>query len=174
MSLTDNVHNDFDGNHTGLGAYGELGRRDSRAPTDTDLAFAARLDAPFYSLANNDRLDGAPTAGSGGVVAAAASTSRTMYYAPLSLEVASDVLTAASARRVRTAGARESDDRKGRRRSRRTRGQTLFSRSLPCGALLFSCARSPGAQAFFRFSSAKSQLARLLRNVSMYLGRAFR
>jgi hypothetical protein len=83
-SVTDNVHNDFDGNHTGLGAYGELGLEFAHTHK-TRLAFAVRLDAPFYSLTNsetfNDNIvpDGTQTVQPEHIA--------TMYYAPLSIQI---------------------------------------------------------------------------------------
>ena len=85
LNLTDNVHNDFNGNHNGLGAYGELGVEIGRTH-HTHLAFAARLDAPFYSL-NNDLSGSPPTAVPVTGSAEPPLQIGTLYYAPLSLEI---------------------------------------------------------------------------------------
>ena len=85
LNLTDNVHNDFDGNHNGLGAYGELGVEIGRTH-HTHLAFGARLDAPFYSL-NNDLSRSPPTAVPVTGSAEPPLQIGTLYYAPLSLEI---------------------------------------------------------------------------------------
>jgi hypothetical protein len=77
LAITDNVNNDFDGSHTGLGAYGEAGLEFLRT-RHTHLAVGVRIDAPFYSL-NNDR--------GGGTILSPQSPSVPIYYAPLSLEL---------------------------------------------------------------------------------------
>jgi hypothetical protein len=91
LAMTDNVHHDFDGNHTGLGAYGELGLEIGRAH-HTHLAFSARLDLPFYSMINdvNSVAQPAPTVPLG--FTGPTNTSPplvigTLYYAPVSLEI---------------------------------------------------------------------------------------
>ena len=89
LQMTDNVHNDFDGSHTGLGAYGEIGLEVGRAH-HTHLAFGARLDLPFYSLQNNfsDIPTPAPTTLPDGTLSQAPQlVIGKLYYAPLSLEV---------------------------------------------------------------------------------------
>jgi hypothetical protein len=91
LAMTDNVHHDFDGNHTGLGAYGELGLEIGRQH-HTHLAFAARLDLPFYSMIDDINAvapqpqfipTGGPTTGSANPPLVIG----TLYYAPLSLEI---------------------------------------------------------------------------------------
>jgi hypothetical protein len=82
LTLTDNVHNDFDGSHTGLGGYGEIGFEIGRTH-HTHLAFGARLDLPFYSLDNSQSFPVAPTAPGQPTPLVIG----TLYYAPLSLEV---------------------------------------------------------------------------------------
>jgi hypothetical protein len=87
LNLTDHVHNDFDGNHTGLGGYGEIGLEVGRTH-HTHLAFAARLDLPFYSLENDiGQFTQPPIAPNGGSTQNTQLVIGTLYYAPLSLEV---------------------------------------------------------------------------------------
>ncbi len=89
LTMTDNVHHDFDGSHTGLGAYGELGLEIGRTH-HTHLAFGARLDLPFYSLQNNFSNIPPSSPSLPGDVGAQAPTQLVigkLYYAPLSLEV---------------------------------------------------------------------------------------
>lgn len=83
LDLTDHVHNDFDGSHTGLGAYGEMGIEIGRTH-HTHLAIGARLDLPFYSL-NND-FDNVPVP-EGNPGTSPPLVIGTLYYAPLSLEI---------------------------------------------------------------------------------------
>jgi hypothetical protein len=93
LEMNDNVHHDFNGSHTGLGAYGELGLEVGRLH-HTHLAFGARLDLPFYSMQNN--VSEVPVASSGTTFNGAGQpigpqspplVIGTLYYAPLSLEV---------------------------------------------------------------------------------------
>ncbi len=91
LDLTDHVHNDFDGSHTGLGAYGEMGIEIGRT-RHTHLAIGARLDLPFYSLNNNfSTIETAPpltpVGGVSGVSTPTPLVIGKLYYAPLSLEV---------------------------------------------------------------------------------------
>jgi hypothetical protein len=88
LSISDNVNDDFDGNHTGLGVYGEAGIEFLHLH-HTHLAVGARLDAPFYAL-QNDR--SGSVEGASGVSLGTNSTGQTtvpssIYYAPLSLEL---------------------------------------------------------------------------------------
>jgi hypothetical protein len=93
LAMNDNVHHDFDGNHNGLGAYGEIGLEVGRLH-NTHLAFGARLDLPFYSMQNNvsEIANSAPPPVSG-VSGPIFPTQNpplvigTLYYAPLSLEI---------------------------------------------------------------------------------------
>jgi hypothetical protein len=92
LEMNDNVHHDFNGSHTGLGAFGELGLEVGRLH-HTHLAFAARLDLPFYSMQNNvDQFSNAtPQPVLNGVGQPIGTQPPlvigTLYYAPLSLEV---------------------------------------------------------------------------------------
>jgi hypothetical protein len=86
LSLTDNVHNDFDGSHNGLGSYGELGLEIGRTH-HTRLAFGVRLDLPFYSLTNNESFAAPPQTAGGGFSQEPPLQIGTLYYAPLSLEI---------------------------------------------------------------------------------------
>jgi hypothetical protein len=90
LEMDDNVHNDFDGSHTGLGAYGEIGVEVGRVH-HTHLAFGARLDLPFYSLHNNtSEFATSPEPVSGpsfGAPPPAPLIIGTLYYAPLSFEI---------------------------------------------------------------------------------------
>ncbi len=88
LDLTDNVHNDFSGSHTGLGAYGEMGLEIGRS-RHTHLAFGARLDVPFYSLNNdNESVDNsAPSSNVNVTQSSPPLVIGTLYYAPLSLEI---------------------------------------------------------------------------------------
>jgi hypothetical protein len=83
FNVTDNAHNDFDGDHTGLGAYGEAGIEFLRTH-HTHLAFGVRLDLPFYSL-NNNLADVSPSSNGSGITTPA--QPQALYYAPLSLEL---------------------------------------------------------------------------------------
>ena len=76
--ITDNVNNDFDGSHSGLGVYGELGVEFLHTH-HTHLAGGVRLDAPFYSLVNERVSYSNNTSATVGAA--------TIYYAPLSLEM---------------------------------------------------------------------------------------
>jgi hypothetical protein len=86
LSLTDNVHNDFDGNRTGLGAYAEAGVEFLRTH-HSHVAAGIRVDAPFYSLPNNRGgvIEESPPSGVPSTTPATAIT--TFYYLPLQLEV---------------------------------------------------------------------------------------
>jgi hypothetical protein len=89
LAMTDNVHNDFDGSHTGLGAYGELGLEIGRTH-HTHLAFGVRLDLPFYSMENNVSDVSPPQTNPPGVFNPSQTPPLvigTLYYAPLSLEI---------------------------------------------------------------------------------------
>jgi hypothetical protein len=85
LDLTDHVHNDFDGSHTGLGAYGEMGIEIGRT-RHTHLAIGARLDLPFYSLNNNFDDIQAPTVGLDTTTSPPLVIGK-LYYAPMSLEI---------------------------------------------------------------------------------------
>ena len=90
LAMDDNVHNDFDGSHTGLGGYGELGLEIGRTH-HTHLAFGLRVDLPFYSMVN-DVNSIAPVAplGPNGFPSTQSSPPLvigTLYYVPLSLEI---------------------------------------------------------------------------------------
>jgi hypothetical protein len=91
LAMNDNVHHDFDGNHNGLGAYGEIGLEVGRLH-NTHLAFGARLDLPFYSMQNNvtEIASSAPPLSppvAPGIPQQTPLVIGTLYYAPLSLEV---------------------------------------------------------------------------------------
>jgi hypothetical protein len=87
LVLTDNVHNDFEGSHTGLGGYGEIGVEIGRTH-HTHLAFGARLDLPFYSLQNDRSPVAQPPQGVGtGFTQEPPLQIGSLYYAPLSLEI---------------------------------------------------------------------------------------
>jgi hypothetical protein len=92
LEMNDNVHHDFNGSHTGLGAYGEIGLEVGRLH-HTHLAFAARLDLPFYSMQNDvQQFANGPTQPVLNGVGQPIGTQPplvigTLYYAPLSLEV---------------------------------------------------------------------------------------
>jgi hypothetical protein len=92
LEMNDQVHHDFNGSHTGLGAYGELGLEVGRLH-HTHLAFAARLDLPFYSMQNDVQQfsNVAPQPVLNGVGQPIGTQPPlvigTLYYAPLSLEV---------------------------------------------------------------------------------------
>lgn len=84
LAMNDNVHNDFNGSHTGLGGYGEIGLEIGRTH-HTHLAFGARLDLPFYSMENdiNSIAPPSPTF----APSSPPLVIGTLYYAPLSLEI---------------------------------------------------------------------------------------
>jgi hypothetical protein len=88
LAMTDHVHNDFDGSHTGLGAYGELGLEIGRTH-HTHLAFGVRLDLPFYSMENDVGAVTVPNPNPPGTFNSAQTplVIGTLYYAPLSLEI---------------------------------------------------------------------------------------
>jgi hypothetical protein len=87
LEMNDNVHRDFDGNHTGLGAYAEMGLEVGRV-RNTHLAFGARLDLPFYSMQNNVSEIASRSVQMGTLASQQPPlVIGTLYYAPLSLEV---------------------------------------------------------------------------------------
>ena len=86
LAMTDHVHNDFDGSHTGLGSYGEIGLEIGRTH-HTHLAFGARLDLPFYSMLNDTGAIAVPTGPNFVPSSQPPLVIGTLYYAPLSLEI---------------------------------------------------------------------------------------
>jgi hypothetical protein len=88
LEMNDNVHHDFNGSHTGLGAFGEIGLEVGRLH-HTHLAFGARLDLPFYSMQNDVGQFASPAqqAPLGVAPPQQPLVIGTLYYAPLSLEV---------------------------------------------------------------------------------------
>ncbi len=90
LAMEDNVHHDFNGNHTGLGGYGEIGLEIGRTH-HTHLALGVRLDLPFYSM-ENDVSSVSPVVplGPNGTPVTPSSPPLvigTIYYAPVSVEI---------------------------------------------------------------------------------------
>jgi hypothetical protein len=91
LSLTDLTAggDPFDGSRSGLGGFAEAGLEILRT-RHTHLAFGARLDLPFFSLANNANNSANGFAGNGADVTTTMTPLphlTSLYYAPLSLEL---------------------------------------------------------------------------------------
>jgi hypothetical protein len=84
FSITNEASGTFNGSHTGLGAYGELGVEFLRT-RHTHLAVGARIDAPFFNLDEDHLVDN--TVVVNGVQTTQEVPGPSLYYAPLSIEL---------------------------------------------------------------------------------------
>ena len=84
-NMVDNANTYFNGNHSGLGAYGEVGLEFLHT-RHANVAIGARVDAPFFSLTSDSLVDVVTTSANGTQTTQEFLPSP-IYYVPLSFEL---------------------------------------------------------------------------------------
>jgi hypothetical protein len=84
-NMVDNANTYFNGNHSGLGAYGEVGLEFLHT-RHANVAIGARVDAPFFSLTSDSIVDVVTTSANGTQTTQEYLPSP-IYYVPLSFEL---------------------------------------------------------------------------------------